>query len=203
MSTAKTVRIALVVLILVTALAYLPVRAAGFVYEDETYIRPAQQPITLQTILAPRGLTALSFRLGALVPGVHPALYHAQNVLLHLVTGLVVYTLARRMLSPPFAVVAAGIMWLHPIQTEAVAYVAGRAELIAAVGVAAALWALSGPVVTLTHVGVAFLAASAGVRAQDAAPDATPPATAERGGETPPIDATATGLTLSGDGRRA
>ena len=150
----------LVGLAVATCVAYLPVSTAGFVYEDASYIGPAAQPITLQTVMAPRGLTALSFRVGALARGVgaHPRVFHAQNVLLHLVAGLAVYLLARRLLAPPFALMATGLFWLHPMQTEAVAYIAGRAEIIAGTGVALALWAMAAPVLTWTHVGVALLA---------------------------------------------
>ena len=61
---------------------------------------------------------------------------------------------------------------------------------------------MRGPSLALrVGLAVAFLATPALVRAQDAAPEAARPTTDEEGGETPPIDAT--GLTLSGDGKRA
>lgn len=132
----------LILLIGVTLLAYLPVRDATFVYEDEVYLTPAQRPITWGELTAPRGLTLLSFRLNYLVGGLEPRGYHAINLWLFLLIGLGVFAIARQFLPPAFALLATGLCWLHPLQTESVAYVTGRAELLAALGVVITTWAV-------------------------------------------------------------
>lgn len=149
-------RVVLIVLIVATLAAYAPVRRAGFVYEDPVYLSFATRALTLPEIVQPRGLTMLSFRLNGLWDGLEPHSYHAVNVGLHLLVGLAFFGFARTLLPVPYALVAAGLALLHPIQTEAVAYVAGRAELIAALGAILALWAVAGPL-TWTAAGLAFL----------------------------------------------
>src|SRR3990167_8612766 len=145
-------------LVLLTLLAYAPVRQAGFVYEDDVYVGPAKRAVTMGEVLAPRGLTALSFRANALLAGQDPRSYHAVNVFLHVLVGLMVYQLAGLLLPPGYALLACALFLLHPLQTEAVAYVAGRAELISALGAVTAVWAMAQPTVTWVHVGVALTA---------------------------------------------
>ena len=150
-------RFVLVALIAATLLAYAPVRRAGFVYEDGVYLTFAQRELTAADMLTARGLTALTFRWNGLAGGLAPLGYHSVNLGLHLLVGLAMYGLARTMLPAPYALVAAGVTLLHPIQAESVAYVAGRAELLAALGALLAVWAMAG-VATWTKVGVSFMA---------------------------------------------
>lgn len=79
-----------------------------------------------------RPLCVLSFKLNHIVGGFKPLGYHLVNVLLHcLATGLVV-KLARNLLPLGFGPLIAGLMFAsHPIHTEAVAGIVGRADLIA------------------------------------------------------------------------
>lgn len=69
-----------------------------------------------------------------------PAIFHAANVLTHLAVVTLVYglllLLARRFRWPfgervTFASIGAGLFALHPLASEAVAYVTGRADLLA------------------------------------------------------------------------
>ena len=145
-------------LVLLTLLVYAPVRHAGFVYEDAVYVDPAQRAITQGEVLAPRGLTALSFRANARLAGQDPRSYHAVNVFVHVLVGLMVYQLAALLLPPGYALLTCALFLLHPLQTEAVAYVAGRAELISALGAVTAVWAMAQPTVTWAHVGLALVA---------------------------------------------
>ena len=150
-------RLTLIALIVATLVAYAPVRYAGLVYEDGVYMSFAQRPLTFEDLAQPRGLTALSFRVQGVLGAVGPQPYHAVNVACHLLVGLIFFGLARTLLPVPYALVAVGLYFLHPINTEAVAYIAGRAELIAAMGTVAAVWALAGPA-TWMAAGLAFLA---------------------------------------------
>ncbi|XP_068085342.1 protein O-mannosyl-transferase TMTC2 [Anabrus simplex] len=83
-----------------------------------------------------RPLCVLSFRLNYMAGGFRAWGYHLVNILLHcLATGLVVRV--ARVLFPPGATLPAAVTGLlfaaHPIHTEAVAGVVGRADLLACV----------------------------------------------------------------------
>lgn len=134
--------LALLVLLLVTALAYTPVRTATFVYEDAnavwqnaTVVSGAPIPVNRA-----RWLTALSHRLVFTAFGPGPLAPHVVNVALHLANGTLVYALAAAFVSPPAALLAAGLFLLHPLQTEAVAYVASRSELLSTLFALLAAW---------------------------------------------------------------
>lgn len=79
-----------------------------------------------------RPLCVLSFKLNHLFGGFRPFGYHLVNVLLHcLATGLVV-KLSRLLLPNGLGVAITGALFAsHPIHTEAVAGVVGRADLAA------------------------------------------------------------------------
>ena len=80
-------------------------------------------------------ILALEWKLG----GGAPWIFHATNVALHaLVTGLV-YGLARRMLPPAWAGLAALLFAVHPVHVEAVANVVGVSELLCTALVLAAV----------------------------------------------------------------
>ncbi len=74
--------------------------------------------------------------------------YHAVNVLLHFCNAIFVFFIARRVLSwaggeewrnRTLSLFAAGIFLLHPMQTEAVSYIASRSETLSVFFVLAAL----------------------------------------------------------------
>ncbi|KAH8267430.1 hypothetical protein KR018_001931, partial [Drosophila ironensis] len=81
-----------------------------------------------------RPLCVLSFRLNFLAAGLTPFGYHLVNVLLHsLATGLVVLV-GRIHLPSRAGVLAAGLLFaVHPVHSEAVAGLVGRADLLACV----------------------------------------------------------------------
>ncbi len=80
-----------------------------------------------------RPLTLSTFRLNYLLGGLDPRGYHAGNLLLHALVSMLVFTLARRLQwSGPGALAAALLFAAHPIHTEAVANLAGRADLLSA-----------------------------------------------------------------------
>ncbi len=138
-------------LVVATALAYSNSLSAAFVNDDRDILLTdaslGKFTDLSRTLLgvpgAPSGgrpLTSLSFHLNALVAGGHPAGYRVVNIAVHLLAGIVLFLLARRLLStasegdrdlggsslPAFGVAA---LWLvHPLQTEAVTYISQRAE---------------------------------------------------------------------------
>ena len=85
-----------------------------------------------------RPLTTFSFlfNYAVLGGGTDAAGYHWLNFGLHGVNILLVYLLAFTVLGEvPIAAVVAGLWALHPVSVEAVTNIAGRADLLAAVGV--------------------------------------------------------------------
>lgn len=77
-----------------------------------------------------RPMCVLSFRLNYLLGGFKPIGYHLVNVVLHCMATFLVIQLARR-LHPNGAGIAGIVFASHPIHTEAVAGIVGRADLIA------------------------------------------------------------------------
>jgi hypothetical protein len=78
---------------------------------------------------------ALDWQLGS------PAWFHAVNVLLHAGVSVVVAVLARRWAGDRAALLAGLFFAVHPVHVEAVAYVVGRSELMAALFVLLAIYA--------------------------------------------------------------
>src|SRR5262249_42691264 len=87
-----------------------------------------------------RPVTVLSFALNRAVTGPAPWGFHLVNVLLHAAATILVFRVGSTLLGRPHvAFVAALLFALHPIHTEAVANVVGRAEILVAIGVLGAL----------------------------------------------------------------
>ncbi|XP_076445785.1 protein O-mannosyl-transferase TMTC2-like [Babylonia areolata] len=79
-----------------------------------------------------RPLCVLSFRLNYRLGGLDPWGYHLANVLLHAATAALFTALARRLLVGTFPTLLAGALFAaHPIHTEAVAGLVGRADVMA------------------------------------------------------------------------
>ena len=89
-----------------------------------------------------RPLTTLSYlwNYAILGNGANPAGYHWFNFLVHLCNIALVYLLVLRLLDDANASAAAAALWgLHPLLTESVSNVVGRADLLSAFGILAAL----------------------------------------------------------------
>jgi Flp pilus assembly protein TadD len=102
-----------------------------------------------------RPVTTLTFALDYALFGAAPFGFHLVNVGLHaLVSVLVLVVFARAGVAPAVAFAAAALFASHPVHTEAVANVVGRAELLAAAGFLLAWWCwlaadvVSGPIAT-------------------------------------------------------
>jgi len=141
----------------IAAICYAGTLSGGFVFDDVEII--VQNPLVtgpdaaLSEIFTShywqhvipsgnlyRPLTILSYRLNAAVDGLEPAGYHAVNVILHLLCACLLLPIARGLsFGRGGALAGAAIFAAHPIHTEAVAGVVGRADLLAAAGVLGAL----------------------------------------------------------------
>lgn len=140
-------------MLLVVALAWLataPALDGGFVYDDHHYLvdnpsvsgdapvwtRPLGEP--LQGLWRP--LTVASWRM-QWSPGTGAGPFRALNVALHAAVALLVVAVARALGCSRTGATLAGILFaVHPAHAEAVAWVTGRAELLAALLVLAAWW---------------------------------------------------------------
>lgn len=88
-------------------------------------------------------LTWLSFNLNYALGGFHPSSWHAVNVLLHAISAVLVYSIARRLVgSVGGAVVAALLFAIHPLRMESVAWISERKDVLMGVFFlgAALLW---------------------------------------------------------------
>ncbi|XP_061531861.1 protein O-mannosyl-transferase TMTC3 isoform X1 [Phycodurus eques] len=88
-----------------------------------------------------RPLTVLTFRLNYLLSELSPASYHLLNVALHAVACLLFLRVCRLFLDRTSGLVAALLFAVHPIHTEAVTGVVGRAELLSSIFLLAAFLA--------------------------------------------------------------
>lgn len=80
------------------------------------------RPLTMQTL-------ALNYAIG----GEHPFGYHAFNVLVHVLASMLAYAVTVSLFASPLtALLSGGLFAVHPIHTEAVANVVGRAEVLSA-----------------------------------------------------------------------
>lgn len=146
-------------MLLATAAAYANSFAGGFVLDARALVllNPSVQAATWENVRALlaqdywhpfgagglyRPATTLSylFNYAVLRNGDDAFGYHALNLALHLGCTTLVYVLALEVVRRPWtAVAAAALFGLHPIATEAVTNIAGRADLLAAFGTLTAL----------------------------------------------------------------
>jgi protein O-mannosyl-transferase len=115
-----------------------------------------------------RPFTTLSylFNYAVLGHGDRPGGYHAINLLLHLGNALLVYALARRLTGDDWAALTIAAVWsVHPLSTEAVTNIVGRADLLAALGVLGGLLIYIETADSKGVVGFAWLAGLAAMTA--------------------------------------
>ena len=113
----------------------------GFVFDDSAYLASdAVRSLALGELFGTswmglawyRPLTLLSLGLDFQLFGEAPWGYHLTNVLLHAVNSLLLYALARDLLGEGRAALWAALLYAsHPLQTEVVAWVSARGDLLA------------------------------------------------------------------------
>ena len=151
---------------LVGALVYLNANSNGFALDDFRLVRdnPNLGPeVGIRALFGQpywpgsaasglyRPVTIASLALNRMLTGTAPAGFHVVNLLLHaLVSGLVWYVVRGIGVHYGTALAAALLFAVHPLHTEVVANIAGRAELMAAV------WVLSSPL-TRFQSGIEFM----------------------------------------------
>ena len=146
----------------VCLLVNLPALRPGFIHDDHKIIEQndrirdlSRLPLLFKSgywttgdVLIPslyRPVTILSFALNHAATGLRPFPFRLVNLLLHLLNTLLVYRLAVRIFGPgavrppgeqalPVPLLAALLFAVHPVHTEALGEVVGRAELLAGAG---------------------------------------------------------------------
>ncbi|XP_056640084.1 protein O-mannosyl-transferase TMTC1-like [Diorhabda sublineata] len=106
-----------------------------------------------------RPFTVLTFRANYLIFGLKPAWFHLTNILLHsaacsLFTRVCLCVAGLR---PPFAAIAGLLFATHPIHTEAVTGIVGRADVLACVFSLLSLLAYHGHTDGVSHVWISIL----------------------------------------------
>lgn len=105
-------------------------------WSAENLVGIATQPVTRN--YAP--LTVFSLLIDHSIWGMNPCGYHATNVLLHLLNGMLVLLLVHRVTGSRFvAWTTAALFLVHPLQIETVAWVSSRKGLLSATFMLAAL----------------------------------------------------------------
>jgi Flp pilus assembly protein TadD len=91
-----------------------------------------------------RPVLGLSFLVDYQLFGLSPAGFHLTSILIHAAVGVLLYLLAARLLGDSLAALFAALLFVvHPVHTEAVTYVSGRSDPLAALfTLAAVLWFL-------------------------------------------------------------
>jgi tetratricopeptide (TPR) repeat protein len=90
----------------------------GDLLQQKTYYRP---------------VAIASFVLDAARAGAAPSAYHLTNIVLHAAVTCLILLLARRWGAPPLAAIAAALLFAtHPVNVQAVAWIAGRNDLLLA-----------------------------------------------------------------------
>lgn len=153
-------------LLVATLWAYRGVWTAGWVYEDVQWL-PTLAPLPLTHAAA---WPYLPWTVARLIGGGHPWAMHGMVLVGHLLVGLLVYHLLRLRVGVPGAVTGLALCWLHPLQTESVAYASGGRMVWATVWFLVALWCAVRPTLRFWTLAamVGALALSVGSRADAA-----------------------------------
>jgi len=151
-------------LVAATLVAFSGAVRLPFVFDDHgsivenPYVTRLAQPFQamrapVQSAFAGRPVVSLTLAVNYALGGLDPATFHAWNIALHLVCGLLLFAIVRRTLALPHLAARFGhaadalafvcaLTWLvHPLQTEVVDYVTQRTESTMALCYLATLYA--------------------------------------------------------------
>ena len=154
MSRSATISSLIAVVLLAVGL-YANTLANGFIGQDSEVVltNAAVQQFDLGSIFGTpswwgrfhngyRPLVTLSYAVNYAASGPRAVAYHATNIGLHALVGVLVFLLLRRLSGAGWPALLAALLFVaHPIATEAVAAVFGRAELLSALAALTAVYA--------------------------------------------------------------
>ena len=127
----------------ITIAAFSPVLQGEFLaYDDELLIldNPTAHGLSATNIVNALStydpelyipLTLLTYQIEWSMVGANPLLYHITNLALHLLSVSFVFLILRRFFDLKIAAVCTLLFAIHPLQTEAVGWLAGRKDLLA------------------------------------------------------------------------
>lgn len=171
-------------LVVLTAGVYLPALHGPFTFDDQPLLFGQSGVLSrasdnLSSLwYGQRPLSDVSYYLNARIAGPSPESFRIVNIALHILAGLVLLDLVRRTLASPrfnmrwvtlatpLAAVIAGLWMIHPLQTQAVSYIAQRSEVMATLFIFMSLNALAmaaggGRCASLVKAGVVFACVAA------------------------------------------
>jgi len=137
------------ILLLLTAAAYVGLWHAGFVWDDIPLIvqNRALADASFGALFTSdlwadtgagdvasgyyRPMVLLSFAVDRSIFGLEPAGYHLHSLLWHLLSMAMLHRLVRPLMGPGAALLAVAFFGLHPAQSEVVAWIAARNDLMA------------------------------------------------------------------------
>lgn len=138
---------ALIILLFAVIISYGASVFGGFVWDDNALIVEndlIKDPGNIVQLLTTelhtgtgtnyyRPLESISLALDYRLFGLNPAGYHATNILIHFLVGLLVLLILLELTGDLFLSLIASVFFIiHPVHSEAVAYISGRADLLAA-----------------------------------------------------------------------
>lgn len=123
----------------IVGLLYWPTLGYGFSYEDLNDIERFLQPFFWYDGRIDRMVTSWTYGVSAWLSPMEPWGYHLVSVALHALNTVLLFGVAARVFPFGAAFVCAALFAVHPIQTESVAYISGRADLVMATGVLIAM----------------------------------------------------------------
>ncbi len=137
----------IITIIILTTLSYFNTLNNSFVYDDNTYVVENKQIRSIANISMAfistyppdakeqglyRPLVTVSYIVDYALWGLNPKGFHLANLILHILTSIIVYLLALEIIKTQWPSAVVGIVFaLHPVHTEAVTWVVGRAEVMA------------------------------------------------------------------------
>lgn len=137
--------ILLVVSVSLAVAVYVNSLNGEFIYDDIPYVKTNPQVTGEKSVFAHssppdkphlglyRPLVMLSYRLNWLQDGFSPSLFHGTNMLLHAMVTACLFLLVRILSRSSLAAFLGALFFaVHPVHVEAVAWIVGRAEILAA-----------------------------------------------------------------------
>src|ERR1700723_3008707 len=129
--------------------AYGPAFQGPFLFDDQTlpFALPGFADPLINWIRSDRPVLMFTYWMNAQISGSDPYSYHVFNVAIHCITSVIVFLIVRRLLEwtgveaqkrTLLAAFSGTLFLLHPVQSEAVAYLAGRSEALSVMFVFAA-----------------------------------------------------------------
>lgn len=121
--------------------AYSPAMHTGFLFDDskQQFAMPTSSLPLVHWIGPVRPILMFSYWANVQISSEDQSSYHVFNLLIHCITGLLIFLVIRRLLEfvgapastrTPWAIFGAGLFLLHPLQSESVAYISGRSDAL-------------------------------------------------------------------------